>query len=966
MRLFAVVLALGACLAAERVPMEVNFENSASYRWLNKKVLETRLLDNMDSLAKWTAFTNDPTEIVDSRFPLKVHRSETLFADMSLSKGQSHDGGNSLRLRTPTKLDKLAPKSGRGWGESGVIRNFDGEDWRNFNRISLWIYPDCPGAYVVSLKFRFHNDGVEKLPAVFAQEGDHYVVFRNHEWNHMVWEIGNVARDKVTGLEIDYTMDGNEPEASDTATYYFGRLELERVEPDYVEGWGVWPGRISYSQAGYSVGGNKTAIASTLAAKEFRLVDQKSGQAVLSKPVQTTKTPLGTFQVMDFTGVRQPGTYVLEAGDAKTLPFRIDVNPWRETIWKALNFFYVERCGMAIPGVHGVCHRDWRAVHGDKQIIINGGWHDAGDLTQGLGNTAEIVYGMFSLAEQLHARGEDPELYDRVVEEARWGLDWILKTSFGDGYRNVGSANTRRTNGIIGDFDDTVVTARNEPMANFVASAAEAIAYRVLKNSDPRLAAYSLKMAQEDWRFAVAGMNESGAAKSSEWWQTSFDSNAVAHEVFSEGILASVDLWRATNDQCYADKATQFAHVILDSQQRARPTWSVPLLGFFYTSPAKDRILHYCHRGREQAPIVALTELCKAFPNHPDWMKWYSAVTLHSEYLKTIAKYTEPYGVFASSIYLDSEYEKAPESRRESFRKQVLTGVPLRDGHYLRLMPVWMDYRGHFGTILPQTQALANAAHLRGDLEAAQLSEKQLQWIIGRNPFAQSTMVGEGYDYGPQYTASSGNMVGSIPVGIQTRGENDVPYWPVQSTWTYKEVWVHPVGRWIWAMRDLAGPAIVEGQAASKVEFKEMSTGQTVEVKPDETSGRFQIILPEGNYIARSRSEAETHTFLPGASYQLDLRPGRAFDFEVSKQTATPGEVIINVTARGTGAHRLTLRTDNLVLNGAEKELNLAGGTGTAEWRAKIESGDTPWVAVVVPDGQLSKRKEIRGAAWER
>jgi len=50
---------------------------------------------------------------------------------------------------------------------------------------------------------------------------------------------------------------------------------------------------------------------------------------------------------------------------------------------KAINFLYAERCGMAIPGVHGICHRDWTVVHDNQRIVINGGWHDAGDLTQG-------------------------------------------------------------------------------------------------------------------------------------------------------------------------------------------------------------------------------------------------------------------------------------------------------------------------------------------------------------------------------------------------------------------------------------------------------------------------------------------------------------------------------------------------------------------------------------------------------
>ena len=71
-----------------------------------------------------------------------------------------------------------------------------------FNRLSLWIYPDCPGFCVVSLELRLYNEGAEKLPAAFGQEGETTVVLQNHEWNHVVWEIGNVARDRVTGFEI--------------------------------------------------------------------------------------------------------------------------------------------------------------------------------------------------------------------------------------------------------------------------------------------------------------------------------------------------------------------------------------------------------------------------------------------------------------------------------------------------------------------------------------------------------------------------------------------------------------------------------------------------------------------------------------------------------------------------------------------------------------------------------------------
>jgi hypothetical protein len=781
----------------------------------------------------------------------------------------------------------------------------------------------------------------------------------------VVWEIGNVSRDKVTRLEISTLMSGHEPEAADMLTFDLDHLELERVDPDYIEGWGVWPGRLSYSHAGYQSGAPKSAIAAGLEATEFRLVDVATGKVVLSKAVQSVRTHLGGFQVMDFSEVQQSGVYILEAGEARTRPFRIDPDVWRESVLKALNFLHAERCGMAIPGVHGVCHRDWTAVHGDRRIVINGGWHDAGDLTQGLGNTGEIVYGLFSLAERLHARNEDAALYNSLIDEARWGLDWILKTSFGDGYRNQGSISSRWTDGIIGNSDDLAATARNSAVGNFTAAAAEAIAARVLKESDPRLAAYCLKMAQADWRFAMAGLTPTNSMGSTNQWRGTFDSDGVEHETAAVGVLASVDLWQVTGNQTYADASVELARVILASQERTRPNWEIPLTGFFYTGPSKERILHYCHRGREQGPMLALTRLCDALPDHPDWMKWYSAVALYAEYLKTVAKYTEPYSVMPASIYQADEYLSVPESRRESFRRQVLEGVPLGEGHYLRLFPVWMDYRGHFGTILPQAQALLAAAHLRGDVESVALAQHQAEWVLGRNPFSQSTMYGEGYDFPPLYAPFPGNVAGAMPVGIQTRGDRDVPYWPVQSTWTYKEVWVHPVARWVWLMRDLAGPVLVQGLADATVEFISASSASNSIVRIQPVNGQFRVMLPEGSYALRCNGFQQKRVFLPAFSYHLDLRQDHAFDYELSTLPTGADGVRIVLKAHGSGRHGFRVRTDNLTLSEGEKELTLSpGGWGILEWQGSVGSPNTPWTAVVIADEDLTNRKELTGNAW--
>ena len=277
-----------------------------------------------------------------------------------------------------------------------------------------------------------------------------------------------------------------------------------------------------------------------------------------------------------------------------------------------------------------------------------------------------------------------------------------------------------------------------------------------------------------------------------------------------------------------------------------------------------------------------------------------------------------------------------------------------------------MEYRGHFGTILPQAQALINAAHLRGDLELVTMAQRQVEWIVGRNPLSQIAMCGEGHDFPPLYALFPGNVAGGLPVGLQTCGDRDVPYWPVQSTWTYKEVWVHPVARWIWLMRDLAGPALFEGQADSPVEFIATGSKRGAAIRANSINGQFRVILPEGKYTVRCAGGEQARDFLHAGTYHLDLRFGRAFDYEVSKFQSANGKVRIRVSARGTDRHGFRIRTDNLTLPDEQRELSLKrGSVGTLEWQSRICSADTPRTAVVIADGNPTIRKEITGAAWE-
>jgi hypothetical protein len=185
-----------------------------------------------------------------------------------------------------------------------------------------------------------------------------------------------------------------------------------------------------------------------------------------------------------------------------------------------------------------------------------------------------------------------------------------------------------------------------------------------------------------------------------------------------------------------------------------------------------------------------------------------------------------------------------------------------------------------------------------------------MEWVMGHNPFSQSTMYGLGYDFPPIYTPSSGDIVGGLPVGIQTRGDSDIPYWPVQNTWTYKEIWIHPVNQWMGLMREITS-----------------------------LSDRF----------------AE------------DKKTENNFSIEASGRTTSKGDVTITLKLNGTGSHSFKLRTCNLSVKGTGKNVTLETGREVVlKWQAGTINSDEPWVAVIVGDNNISNRYEVSGAVWNK
>ena len=733
------------------MPMKAIYENSIEYDWQQKKPLKAKLLSDMETMNGW------------------VH--DGAFGSLTLSDKNPHKGKYSLLLESPARSTEPVPRGGRSWGAAGALFKVDNEDWTESNRITFWIYPDMPGWKTVPIHLTFHNDGEEKVPWSYAPIGQSFPVVENHKWNKVCWEIPNLGRDKVTGVGIRYFVRGHERSASETARFYIDDLSLEKVEADHYEGWDVETGQIAYNHAGYTKGHPKVAFTSENVGQKFVLKEVISGKVVKEDAVSSRVTQLGTYQIMDFSDVNTEGTYVLEVGKLKTKPFTIGEfsDVYRSSIIKTINHFYTQRCGFAVPGIHDACHLDWMCTHEEHSVPIHGGWHDAGDLSQGLVNTAEAAYSMMTLAEKL--KKSDPSLSDRLLEEAEWGVSWMLRTRFDNGYRNTWCTRDGYSDGIIGTNDDYNSTARKDSHANLVSATTEAFASMALKDRNPFLAADALKCAIEDYGFGIE-----------------IEPTRMSAELAGAAINAALALFDITKDEKYKKAAIEYASYITSCQQQDASS-DIPLTGFFYRTPEKETILHYGHRAHEQDVVVGLVKLSKLFPSEA--AEWNKALQLYAGYYKKICDYTAPYYMIPAGIY------DVTKARTEEDAEQIRNGVKLDERYYMKRFPVWKDYRGNSGTTLTQAKALAVVANFLQDKDLLNIAYHAFDWHLGINPFAQSLMYGEGYRFTALFTYSSGNLVGGLAVGVQTHFFRDDPYWPTEICWTWKEIWVHPSTRWL-------------------------------------------------------------------------------------------------------------------------------------------------------------------------
>jgi hypothetical protein len=205
---------------------------------------------------------------------------------------------------------------------------------------------------------------------------------------------------------------------------------------------------IRVNQAGYLPGDTKTAVAFSdhKIKGTFVVVDVRNGKKVFkAKPGKCTTEGWGEascYYRLDFSQVKNPGLYRISIPsiNENSGVFQIGENVYRSYADTMLIFMRQQRCGYN-PFLDIICHqKDGKTMYGSMPdstyLDASGGWHDAGDQLKYLITSSNAT------ARMMMAWKAAPEIFPDhvdalgrpgsngiadVLDEARWGLDWLHK-----------------------------------------------------------------------------------------------------------------------------------------------------------------------------------------------------------------------------------------------------------------------------------------------------------------------------------------------------------------------------------------------------------------------------------------------------------------------------------------------------------------------------------------------------------
>ena len=206
---------------------------------------------------------------------------------------------------------------------------------------------------------------------------------------------------------------------------------------------------IRINQLGYTTKGVKVAVWCSMnnnVINSFSLIDAATNAVVFKHNAGKGFGGYGPFNQtyrLQFSQFIKPGKYYIKAGNTISPTFKIDDDVYKGTADFCLQYMRQQRSGFN-PFLNDSCHtHDGYVLYGSKagikdstHINIVGGWHDASDYLQYSTTTANATYHLLKAYKDFKEVFTDEKLANGlqgsngiadVLDEAKWGLDWLLK-----------------------------------------------------------------------------------------------------------------------------------------------------------------------------------------------------------------------------------------------------------------------------------------------------------------------------------------------------------------------------------------------------------------------------------------------------------------------------------------------------------------------------------------------------------
>jgi hypothetical protein len=561
---------------------------------------------------------------------------------------------------------------------------------------------------------------------------------------------------------------------------------------------------VALNQVGYAPAASKRCVLAGRGPARFEVVRAVDLKVVFSGDLVESDGDFGRCRVGDFSAVTDRGTYYVKAGDSRSYPFRIAPDAYGEAIGLILGYFASQRCGPSETGYLTPCHCDdaVRLDTGEHQDTT-GGWHDASDLRKWVGAT---INGMIGLA-QVYERTADAARRERILEELRWGNRYFLAMQEPAGYvmRHVGGDALAHGDGNRWT-DNAVGPKGGEPATIDPAPGGSASQITVVGGKDDRVIQTQPLDRMGQYKFIVAQARMSRLTRQADrpyadrclaaavrcYAWCAKEGPETSAEALGGALAAAVELYKCTGQEAYQVDAIARAAGLARCQATEPLAPDAPVRGFYRRAaedpePYRD-IRHGCWH------LFGLCDLVELFPRHASAGAWRQAIRLYArDYLAAMSA-RNGYGIVPFGFFRKGD----PGGNRR------IGGCWYR--YFMQPSGWWVGINANLASA---GIGLCRAADVLGEPALRAVAQRQLDWILGCNPFGASTVEGVGYNQPPpfvngtEFRPATPRLPGAVMNGLG--GTDDDRPDKGKGDYHISEYWTPMVAYTVWLMALLQG-----------------------------------------------------------------------------------------------------------------------------------------------------------------